>query len=251
MIKIEKPTVVPASLTSDLVQQKREELIAAGKYIDVPKYSNYYKKPDVKDKLREIYQGKCVYCEQSVEAFSVEHFRPKSIYYWLTYSWDNLLYICSTCNIHKSNHFDIQGVSANFTAEDLAEIHQLHERYSEQEQPFMIHPEKEEVENALIFDKNGNLRSDDVRVQYVIDTCKLNRKSLQEKRMEIIQIFRNNLENEIALAEDKEAKKTTVRVILNMFQREMLNPESPFLAFRKQIWQNEIPNILKEILTNS
>jgi len=249
MIKIEKPTTVPASLNSELTQQKRQELIDAGKYVDEAKYSYHYKKEDVKAHLKEVYKGKCAYCEQSIEDFDVEHFRPKSVYYWLTYSWDNLLYICGKCNSFKSNKFDIQGIRANFQVEDLAEIHQLHEKYSEQEQPFMIHPEKEEVENELIFDKNGNLHSENVRVQYAIDICKLNREGLKEKRYEIIKNLRDNLENEIALAKNKAEKQNAAAILLRLFEKEMNNPKSPFSAFRKQMWRNEIRNILTEVLT--
>lgn len=248
MIKIEKPTAVPDSLNSELTRQKRQELIDAAKYIKEDKYSYNYKKEDIKALLKEIYKGKCAYCEQSIEDFDVEHFRPKSVYYWLTYSWDNLLYICGKCNSFKSNKFDIQGVRTNFNAEDLTEIHQLHERYSEEEQPFMIHPEKEDVENELIFDKNGNLHSENVRVQYAIDTCKLNRPSLQEKRYEIIKNLRDNLVDEIALAENKERQIERIQVLLRAFEKDMNNTKSPFLAFKKQMLRNEIGNILREIL---
>ena len=45
--------------------------------------------------------GKCAYCEApgSVVAFGdVEHYRPKNIYWWLAYCYDNYLASCQICN---------------------------------------------------------------------------------------------------------------------------------------------------------
>ena len=48
----------------------------------------------------------CVYCERS-EADEIEHRRPKSLYPWQTFDWDNMLYVCGPCNSKKSNKFAI------------------------------------------------------------------------------------------------------------------------------------------------
>ena len=91
MIKIAKDrNQVPASLNSRLTKQRREELVQNGAYIDDSKYNDRYKTKDVREALG-IYNSKCAFCEQKVEELHIEHFRPKKIYYWLTYSWDNLL----------------------------------------------------------------------------------------------------------------------------------------------------------------
>ncbi|MBI4604805.1 MAG: hypothetical protein HY721_22815 [Planctomycetes bacterium] len=38
----------------------------------------------------------------------VEHFRPKKIYWWLAYCYDNMLYACQLCNqSFKSDHFPV------------------------------------------------------------------------------------------------------------------------------------------------
>ncbi|MEM9558495.1 MAG: hypothetical protein AAGC60_29855 [Acidobacteriota bacterium] len=62
-----------------------------------------------KDQLRSESGGKCAYCEGKAEHVAhgdVEHFRPKSKYWWLAYCYDNFLYSCQICNqSHKSNHF--------------------------------------------------------------------------------------------------------------------------------------------------
>lgn len=61
--------------------------------------SSVWKK--AKDQLKAESSGKCAYCEGKADhvAFNdVEHFRPKSDYWWLAYSWENYTYSCVLCN---------------------------------------------------------------------------------------------------------------------------------------------------------
>ncbi len=55
---------------------------------------------------------KCAYCETptSVVSFGdVEHYRPKSIYWWLAYCYDNFLVACQICNQRfKKDIFPLQ-----------------------------------------------------------------------------------------------------------------------------------------------
>lgn len=54
-----------------------------------------------KDQLLKESAGKCAYCESptSVVAYGdVEHFRPKSKYWWLAYCYENYLPACTLCN---------------------------------------------------------------------------------------------------------------------------------------------------------
>lgn len=53
---------------------------------------------------------KCCYCERAIDEKwkDVEHFRPKSVYWWLTWTWSNLLFICKSCNGQKSSHFPLR-----------------------------------------------------------------------------------------------------------------------------------------------
>jgi uncharacterized protein (TIGR02646 family) len=62
----------------------------------------------VTPELDACHHGKCCYCEAPLDANSeVEHWRPKSRYYWLAYRWDNLLLICGFCNKKKLNQFPL------------------------------------------------------------------------------------------------------------------------------------------------
>lgn len=56
---------------------------------------------------------KCAYCESATAIVAygdVEHFRPKSLYWWLALCVDNYVYACQLCNQKfKSDRFAIQG----------------------------------------------------------------------------------------------------------------------------------------------
>src|SRR3990167_1836146 len=55
--------------------------------------------------------GKCAYCESDTEKVAhgdVEHFRPKSIYWWLALCVDNYNFSCQLCNqTYKSDKFPV------------------------------------------------------------------------------------------------------------------------------------------------
>ena len=57
--------------------------------------------------------GKCAYCEAPTRVVAhgdVEHFRPKSVYWWLAYCYDNHLFACQICNqTHKGENFPVSG----------------------------------------------------------------------------------------------------------------------------------------------
>ena len=78
--------------------------------------------------------NKCCYCENDVEPRfdPVEHYRPKAGvaadgqtperagYWWLAYSWDNLLYSCGICNGEKGTQFPLADGSVPLKAEESA-----------------------------------------------------------------------------------------------------------------------------------
>lgn len=88
----------------------------------------------VKDQLGIETHGKCAFCETPTDASywgDVEHFRPKSIHWWLAYCYDNFLYSCAPCNGAKSNNFEPLGnplvapdVTGNPTESELWDIAQ-------------------------------------------------------------------------------------------------------------------------------
>lgn len=69
-----------------------------------------YKDPDVRETLWRMQHGKCAYCEREIEVAwePVEHYRPFATYWWLAYSWQNLLLACNSCNsAGKSDRFPL------------------------------------------------------------------------------------------------------------------------------------------------
>lgn len=66
-----------------------------------------------KGQLKKESFSKCAYCEADTAVVAhgdVEHFRPKSTYWWLAYCYDNYTFSCQVCNqSHKGNTFNIVG----------------------------------------------------------------------------------------------------------------------------------------------
>jgi hypothetical protein len=73
--------------------------------------STYWKTS--KSQLKAESYNKCAYCEADTSVVAhgdVEHFRPKSEYWWLAYTYDNYLYSCQICNqTYKSSNFPVAG----------------------------------------------------------------------------------------------------------------------------------------------
>ncbi len=65
-----------------------------------------------KNQLKQESFGKCAYCESPTSTVAygdVEHFRPKSVYWWLVYCYDNFLFACQLCNQPlKNDNFPVR-----------------------------------------------------------------------------------------------------------------------------------------------
>jgi hypothetical protein len=76
-----------------------------------------------KPQLKAETGGKCAYCESPTDTVAhgdVEHFRPKSKYWWLAYCYDNYLYACQICNeVHKGDEFPVHATSGPWVGPDL------------------------------------------------------------------------------------------------------------------------------------
>ena len=80
----------------------------------------------VKPELEACHRGKCCYCEarfkdhQPFVYSEVEHWRPKASYYWLVYSWDNLLLCCGFCNKQKLDEFPLADPNSRATDHEMS-----------------------------------------------------------------------------------------------------------------------------------
>ena len=245
MIKIDKDLKdVPPSLDNSTTKQRRNELIVAGRYINQGKYHNRYKQQDVKQQLKELYRGKCAFCEQCIEQFHVEHFRPKSIYYWLAYSWDNLLAVCPVCNREKLDRFEVSRNSVVLTEQDIdiERIHSLADQYNEIEGNRLVHPEKEAVEGLLIFEKNGSIASKNERVKHTIETCQLDRNNLRDQRKKLWDAVEKKLKSRFLEHQrgDTEAL-AKIKGLLEDFAKDSDDLKNEFIAFRRYAARHFLP----------
>jgi uncharacterized protein (TIGR02646 family) len=251
----------PGSLNQKKTNQLREEVISKKKYpSQEKKYAEKYRKEDIKAALREIYNDKCAYCEKNISDtfYHIDHYRPKSIYYWQVYSWDNLLLCCEKCNTIKRNKFEIgAGKRVEFDKKDLNRIHNLTVKYNEIEKPLMVNPELEDTVDLLIFDiETGNIKSRDYRCQYTIDTCQLNRKEANNNRKKIwddfykkvieifyiISVFKKQFEEKRIDVGDFESKCIEkiikLQTLIEYFKEAAYDSNNEYLLFRLYIIKN-------------
>lgn len=113
MIKINKSPVPPQVLSANKDLWTKELLDAIKQYdgfAKIPKdvkekMWKHYRHEDIKDALISASHHKCAFCEcKPGESgnIEVEHFKPKSLYPQMAFSWDNLLPVCRKCNEAKS-----------------------------------------------------------------------------------------------------------------------------------------------------
>ena len=240
MIKVSKDlNDVPASLNDRKTNRKRDNCIKDRKYHYKKAFDQQYKQQDVKDELKRIYNEKCTFCEEKVKecidnnledcSQTIEHYRPKGKYYWLAYSWDNLLLCCHRCNQNKDNHFEIDNTQLEYNESFKDKIHTSTNDYQD-EKPKIINPELESVIDKLSF-YDGIIYSDDKRVKYTIKTCSLDRYKLNEERKIIIDDF-------IKVVIDKKLKNEPFTEDLRKLMNEFKNQKSEFRALRYWIFKN-------------
>lgn len=197
------------------------------------KYTLLYSKLDA-------YYSKCCYCESQLTGSEIEHYRPKSKneYWWLVYSWDNLMPICPACNKAKSSKFPVLGQkisSPHATITELAHAQGLIEAYNKKEQPVLINPEHDTIpEDAFVFTKNGAMQSAKVgdRFDITIEEIGLDRDELNTARKAILDDFYNEIANYII---DKSVtdKETFIKNAVKQFKRRANDEQQTFTAFRK------------------
>lgn len=263
MIKIDKDLAkIPESLVPAFVDffpnvpniplipinthQKRMTLIESQKYIDEAPFNEMYKRDDIKNALNNIYKNKCAYCEEKVEQLHVEHYRPKKIYYWLAFSWDNLILACATCNQFKGSNFDLIGTKAIFvnTETNIRNINNLGSQYDIEEKPKMINPEVTNPSGKILFEKSGLVSSNDNCFSYTINTCRIDRKYLNDARRSLLDIFERDIRSALIDNNDPTDQKKEIATIVRKFIRDSQDSELQFLGFRRFAissgWLNDI-----------
>lgn len=256
MISIRKDLInIPGSLKVDdasilhdpakTTHKRRKELIADGTYppsgSQSAPYDRRYKHKDIKDALMTLYHGKCAYCETYDPSPHIEHYRPKrGGYYWLAYSWDNLIISCSQCNTKKGNQLPIMGQKASFlgTAEELAQINTLSEEYDRTENPLLLMPERMpvEIENIWEFNQDGSIVLNNSRIRKSCEVYGLNREELCKRRKKIWDELINCITDCVAMAKGDISKlQELLNTHLDSFKRGAADETNDYLAFRRYV----------------
>ena len=141
--------------------------------------------------LREASYDKCAYCESQADYMGladVDHYRPKhraeglrkgeihpDHYWWLAYSWDNLVLCCQACNRAKRTRFPVVG--SRLEPGDP----------SGAEQPLLLDPYGiDDPSLHLWFEDDGTVRPISERGDVTIEVLALNRPDLVERRREAV-----------------------------------------------------------------
>ena len=156
---------------------------------------SYYNWKIVKDALWRMHHGKCCYCEKRIEPadLHVEHFRPRGAfrqtsdgdheypgYYWLAYSWDNLLLACPTCNRTKSSKFPLKcpNLRARSHNDDLGD-----------EAPMLVNPAVDDPRDHIRFRDDAPYPLTE-QGKCTINELQLHRDELFELRLFHIRIYK-------------------------------------------------------------
>jgi len=236
MIKVEKnfediPKILNSKNRKDAFSQNlKDKAFNHGKTL--------YKPRELKNRLHKIYNLKCVYCEDTLlnTPKHIEHYRPKDIYYWLAYSWDNLFLCCTSCNGSKGVNFEVKNKKILYTDETYKDIHSLGDNYDILEKPMLINPEKEDVLKDLTFDDKAQIFSSNDRVSYTLDICNLRRDELRVLREEILTDFVIRIErhyNNFKIKKDLTRFEPDIETFI-----ENCNKGNKFYSFRYFILNN-------------
>lgn len=213
--------------------------------------SGCYKKANTK--LNELYLDKCAYCESKYLATSwtdIEHYRPKSKYYWLAYEWSNLLPTCPKCNRLKNDEFPIinDEKRMKFHPELNGKLDKTKCKITTlellNEEAYIINPEIDNPDLFLDFKIENNKKGIEIygidvknRGKKTIEVCNLNRVDLLKDRQElvidnIIELIDHSFlakENALELLtiafEKFEEKAQNIRQVHTLFRKKLLNIE--------------------------
>ncbi len=117
MRTLHRPRVELPTLTSGPGARMAAKHLAAwaedaGASFDFPAHWNH---PDVRGALYATHGRVCAFCLSELtrgDRGDVEHFRPKSLYFWLAYSFENYLLSCLRCNrTFKGDRFPLASES--------------------------------------------------------------------------------------------------------------------------------------------
>ena len=125
----------------------------------------------------------CMYCDAN-ESTDVEHYRPKSVFPKLALVWENLLWACTNCNRFKGDRFPPDTEPG--------------ER--------ILNPAEDRVWDHFFIDQFGtltpvwrpHLNAFDARAVSTREILKLDRQTLQERRLQRLRGLKKSVEDTVA-----------------------------------------------------
>lgn len=238
MRKISKSPIVPKTLQHAAIPNNANEVSEV-----------VYRADDVRTQLMEDQHSKCSYCECRVtkQYNDVEHYRPKSIYYWLGHNWSNLLYACDLCNrTYKRDSFPLADES---TRGDI-----------NHESPLIINPSTEDPLIHIMYNRfelvprlhNG---VEDEKGRTTIDMFQLNNRDQRPGLVNDRELLYEAFQKEIKKKKFAEGiinsgvtgvalhKAKIIIALCNQSIRDMLSPSRPYSGM--------LLSILHQVLSSS
>jgi hypothetical protein len=208
---------------------------------------------------------KCAYCEGPLGAQTsgaAEHWRPKGRveerdndgrwrrvkhgeadtnhpgYWWMAFSWENLVPACAECNAQKGNKFPIAGdrVFDPGRARDAAELDRL-------ERPLLLHPFRgDDPAEHIGFDRKGFAFAKSSHGTQTLEVCDLNRNRLVKARFKTQQGAAN------ALATSCTVKFTSAeQVDVDEVMREWDDPTADYSRAVREVLDEPEAELLHEL----
>ncbi len=201
----------------------------------------------VRDNLLKVQRSKCCYCEKELEPTHepVDHYRPKAGatrapgcvddygYWWLAYTWKNLVYACNQCNGTKSTQFPLAIGSAPLDPD-------IEEEPPGRELPLLIDPMMENGIEHIEFcpEKRGvkivwipQPRSNSPKGEWTIKCCGLGRDGLVTRYTKHVEHYVvpevKNIEAALRFAT---SEPKILRREFKTVCAKLLNPDQQFVA---------------------
>lgn len=208
-----------------------------------------YGHADIREALWAAQQHKCCYCEKDIELTyeDVEHYRPKAEadrhpgcaaihgYWWLAFTWENLLYACRQCNEGKKRtKFPLNRGSVALMAEQTP---------PGQEIPLLIDPTMESGVRHIEFRRERRGRRDywipeprnnSPQGRWTIDVCGLDRSPLLDRYRGHVEqnVMRHvgELRGAMRQAPPNEAGQRAIHAVYHRAYRALLGPSQRFIG---------------------
>ena len=184
-------------------------------------YDDYWGNADVRGALWAMHGRSCAYCDRNLpgtDRGDVEHFRPKSIYWWLAYSFDNYLLACTACNSsYKGNKFPLlpRKNAYSYTMKDKLG----------RESRALIDPVADPVEGWFGIEFEGDVSAESFKLKINPGIGRMAAKRCEQTR----EFFRLNLDSELM-----EERQVAVHYALNLVSKAIDGDEASRKELRKR-----------------